>query len=116
MTDWTTIGVFATMGLFFARGIWDIIGYFLKKKDVTSDSDHSQINSIKNSIVEMRGEQKSILSTLQSIKLSLSDGDNRMDSIDKDIRNIQEALNRIEIFHNAQHKERMGIPEIIKKA
>lgn len=114
-TNWQEVAVYLGMIYFIGKLLWDIIIYFLKKKDGLTDTDHEAIHSIKISITEIREAIKSMGADVASIKRSLLDIDNRTDLNEEDIRNIQEALRTTEIHHMNQHKQALGLAEILQR-
>ena len=115
-TDWQAVAVYLGMIYFIGKLIWDIVTYFLKKKDKLTDSDHEAIASIRISITEIRECQRSMLATVESIKVSVELIDGRVDGADEDVRNIQEALRLVDTLHKGNHPgQTIRLDEILKR-
>ena len=108
-STWEIILLFGSMLSFIITAAWNLVSYFLKKKDKTIDLDHEAISSIKGSIIEVRNAQKLEEQSITSIKISLEHKEKILIEHNTQIRNIEEALRRIELFHEKQHREFMNL-------
>lgn len=106
MTEGQSIAVFSIAGTFILTAIFNILGYFLKKKDTKDTDNEKKIIAVGSTIQEMRNEQERVKIDLQSLKAQLNVEDTRIDHIEVYIRNLQEALRKVGTEHqNCEGKQ-----------
>lgn len=113
MTQEWIIALFSIAGAAIFTAIFNVIGYFLKKKDNSIDHTSQALSAIQTSVQEIRNLQFNYTTELASLKNKVGNLDAKDDIHEQKIRNIMEALRIIRTAHFKCEKETLDFGNLL---
>jgi peptidoglycan hydrolase CwlO-like protein len=112
-TNWTQIAVIVTMGMFVLQGLGQIIWYLIKRKDRGADqrerSESEEISAIRNSLSELRNDNKIIKTKLDNLITKLDTTNTLVERHDDEIKDLKRDIKIIGSAHRKQHAEELPL-------